>query len=193
MEKNILKILIAGFLLLQILSCKAQQQQYPINTMPFELPPNSYIKDLDNELDPYIGIWSAVYDGKQITLYINKAIKKNFVYRNKTYFKDALIVKYTIKDSMGNILQSTKDSTDDRRNFITNTVINTVSNQLGLYYTGTDCGIGWGNIEIKKLDSARFSWSYYPNSTTVNTVNCPNAINKTIYLPEVENLIFIKQ
>lgn len=91
-----------------------------------------------------------MYEGKQITLYANKVEKKKFDYNNKFYFKDALIIKYIIKDSFGNVLQNTVDNNDDKRNFISNTVVNSASNQLGLYYTGADCGIGWGNIEVGK-------------------------------------------
>ncbi|AZA77815.1 hypothetical protein EG347_09940 [Chryseobacterium sp. G0186] len=187
-----MKINIIIFLLIGSVFCKAQQE-YPINTMPFNLPPNSYIKDFNNELNPYIGTWLSEYNGQQITLYINKVINKNFSYKDKIYFKDAIIVKYIIKNNLGNILQSTIENNDDKRNFISHTVINTASNQLGLYYTGADCGIGWGSIEIKKLNSTQISWSYYPNSTTLNNITCPNVVDTKIYLPETENLVFTKQ
>lgn len=190
MKIKILKLII--FFLIGGIFCKAQQE-YPINTMPFNLPSNSYIKDTNNELNVYVGTWYSVYEGKQITLYANKVEKKKFDYNNKFYFKDALIIKYIIKDSFGNVLQNTVDNNDDKRNFISNTVVNSASNQLGLYYTGADCGIGWGNIEIRKINGNQISWSYYPNSTTLNSINCPNPIDTKVYLPETENLIFAKQ
>ncbi|UCA58040.1 hypothetical protein KB553_13350 [Chryseobacterium rhizoplanae] len=51
-----------------IFSCKAQQQVYPLNTYPENVPVNSYFKDLNNELTSYIGIYRANFQGKEITL-----------------------------------------------------------------------------------------------------------------------------
>lgn len=53
-------------------SCKAQE--YPLNTDPGEIPSNAYLKDMNNELDKYVGVWKGTWDGK--TLYIEfKKIK----------------------------------------------------------------------------------------------------------------------
>lgn len=175
-------------------SCKSQE--YPINTMPMNLPNDSYIKDYNNELDSFIGVFKTLYNGKEITLDISKKIKKKFTRNSSTvsyYYKDALVIRFLIKGSFGNVLQTTLNSLDDEKHFISNTIVLTPQNIVKFYYTGADCGIGWGNIEIKKLNNVQISWSYYPNSTTLDNINCPNPIDTKVYLPETENLVFTKQ
>ncbi|MCY1661419.1 DUF6705 family protein [Chryseobacterium sp. SL1] len=176
-------------------SCKAQQE-YPLNTIPSDIPDNSYIKDYNNELNPFIGIFKSTYNGNEVTLYISKNIKRQFTRNGTTishYFKDALLIKFIIKDSSGNTIQNTVDNNNDNRHFIANTFIMPSQNIAKFYYTGADCGIGWGSIDIKKINNSQISWSYYPNSTAINSVNCLNPIETAIYLPETENLIFTKQ
>jgi len=58
-----------------VFSCKAQQT-YPLNSDYEEIPNNSYIKDLNNELAPYIGTYKANDQGNEITLFITKEDNK---------------------------------------------------------------------------------------------------------------------
>ena len=195
MKNVFLTNIIILVLIFNALSCKAQQE-YPINTMPMNISNDSYIRDYNNELDPFTGVFKTFYADKEITLDISKNVKKRFTRNGLTvshYYKDALIIKFLIKDSSGSILQNTLNSTDEERHFISNTIVLTSKNIVKFYYTGADCGIGWGNIEIKKINSNQISWSYYPNSTSLNSINCPNPINTKVYLPETENLVFTKQ
>ncbi|WP_419495370.1 DUF6705 family protein [Chryseobacterium bernardetii] len=174
------------------ISCKAQQE-YSINTVPSNIPNGSYIKDINNELDIFVGTYKALYNNKEFVININKVVKKNFILSGLNYYKDALVVKYTIKDLSGNILQSTINNANESKHFITNTIVLSQKNEVRFYYTGGDCGIGWGSIRIKKLNNNEISWSYYPNNTTLDNINCPNPIDTKVYLPETENLIFTKQ
>lgn len=53
------------------------QQIYPLNASVENIPRGSYFKDLDGELDPYVGLWKGTWEGK--TLYIQfKKIKYYF-------------------------------------------------------------------------------------------------------------------
>lgn len=185
-------IIIFGFIF-SFISCKAQTI-YPLNTYPLDVPVGSYLKDLNNELNPYIGRWKASHNGKYINIEIIKEEHKSFRLPDKVnyFFQDVLVIKYTIKDSNGNILQSNTSSTNDNdKNFIASISIR--PSGVYMFYTGNDCGIGLGEIIIKKINNTQLSWSYYPKTRSLTTSNCFNLGNIQIYLPVTENLIFTKQ
>ena len=187
--KDILLILIFTM----SLSCKVQQE-YPLNSNLFELPQNSYFKDLNNELNPYIGTYKASFNGKQITLYITKETKKYFDRISYKFYKDVLSVRYIVQNSSGQILQSTQN-----QNFTPDQVLYTIysvvvtNNNVSFTYGGTNCSVGNGSIILKKLNSTQLSWSYYPNDMVFVGNQCPSNLDITIYLPETENLVFTKQ
>ncbi|WP_417431243.1 hypothetical protein [Halpernia sp.] len=87
----------------------------------------------------------------------------------------------------------TTENNNTTRNFISDITFNDASNALVFYYTGTNCGVGWGEIQLKKVSSSQISWTYYPNDTTLTEATCPGNPDLTIYLPETENLVFTKQ
>lgn len=190
--KNIISILI---LLFSFASCKAQQE-YPLNSNPYNLPNYSYVKDINNELNPYIGIYKSCFNGKQITLYIIKEIKRLFDYPQNKYYNDVLSIKFIVQNSAGQILQNTQN-----QNFSANQIQHTIysmgvrshQNSVWLAYGGTNCGVGNGRIILKKLNNTQLSWSYYPNGSTFVGNQCPSNLDTTIYLPEAENLVFTKQ
>ena len=101
-------------------SCKAQQE-YPLSSDQYSLPSYSYIKDMNNELNSYVGTYKASFGNKQITLYISKEIKRLFDYAQNKYYKDVLSIKYTVQNSSGQILQTTQN-----QNFQPNQIENTI-------------------------------------------------------------------
>lgn len=106
------KIIILLLMLINLANCKAQQT-YPLDTDYEDVPALSYIKDLNNELNQFTGIYKANYQGNEITLYITKVehmLKKRLT---KSYYMDALTVKYTVKNSSGAILQDTQYNTQN--------------------------------------------------------------------------------
>lgn len=179
-----------------ILACKAQQI-YPLNTFYEDVPNYSYMKDLNNYLTPYVGTYKATYQGNEITLYITKEDKyfKDYGPNDRKYYQDVLHVKYTVKKiSTGAVLQDNLNPIDPKRNKIIS--IGTYeldNNSVALYYSGTNCGVGWGKITLKKVSSTQISWSYYPNDSVLTNESCPGNPDITIYLPDAENLIFTKQ
>ena len=56
------------------ISCSAQQI-YPLRTH-YEIPENSYLKDTNNELQYYEGIWKTQWNGKITYIYLKKIINK---------------------------------------------------------------------------------------------------------------------
>jgi hypothetical protein len=182
--------LILGMLVM--FSCKAQQV-LPLNTFIDDIPANAHVKDLNNELNPYIGIYKSTYQGKDITLYITKVENKLEESAHKNYYLDALIIKYTIKNSSGVILQDTQNG-NLSKNTISSYRIRSYDNSVILGYEGTNCGVGWGRIFLKKINATQISWLYKPNDLTILPGQCPGNPDLTIYLPETENpLVFTKQ
>ncbi|WP_027384748.1 DUF6705 family protein [Epilithonimonas caeni] len=64
--KNIL--LITAFLFSQYF----YSQEYPLNTSPSDIPNNAYIKDINNELNKYVGLWKGSWNGKTLYLELRK-------------------------------------------------------------------------------------------------------------------------
>ena len=86
-------------------------QTLPLNTILRNIPQDSsYVKDLNHELDPYIGIYKSNFEGNEITLYITKQENKLEKSTGKTYYLDALVIKYIVRNNSGIILQDTQNS-----------------------------------------------------------------------------------
>ena len=187
--KNILFILI---LITSMIACKAQQT-YPYNTDYDQIPNGSYLKDLNNELSPYIGTYKASYQGNEITLFITKQENKNETRPlNKQFYRDALVVKYIVKNSLNNVLQDTYNNNIPNIELYSYR-IRTNQNTIILYYSGTNCGVGWGDIYLKKINATQISWEYRPEDMVLTSENCSGNPDITIYLPEIKDLIFTKQ
>ncbi|WP_299182195.1 DUF6705 family protein [uncultured Chryseobacterium sp.] len=185
--KIITKIIILIGLITIVNSCKAQI--LPLNTALDNIPNNAQVKDLNNELNPFIGTYKANFEGNEITLFITKEENKLEKRVNKQFYRDALVIKYIIKNVNGLVLQDTQNSS---LNQLYSLGTRPYENLVILYYYGTNCGVGWGKVTLKKLNSTQLSWTYNPNSTSVRD-DCPANADKTVYLPETDNLIFTKQ
>ncbi|WP_267406871.1 MULTISPECIES: DUF6705 family protein [unclassified Chryseobacterium] len=170
------------------------QQVYPLNTDFDNVPPNSYLKDINNELNPFSGTYKANYQGKEITLFITMETMKFL--QSLNVYQDILSVKYIIKNQNGVVLQDTQNM-----NFQLNQLKHTIfshgtypnKNVAWFNYGGTNCGVGWGAIELKKLNATQISWEYRPNDIILDSARCPQGADINIYLPETKDLIFTKQ
>lgn len=186
---QIMKQFLAILLLTIIVNCKAQQT-YPLDTDYEDVPALSYIKDLNNELNQFTGIYKANYQGNEITLYITKVehmLKKRLT---KSYYMDALTVKYTVKNSSAVILQDTQNNI---QNDFYSMMSYSQENGVALYYPGTNCGVGWGKVFLFKINPTQLSWEYRPNGKLLDEYNCPGNQDLTVYLPVTKDLIFTKQ
>ena len=88
-------------ILLLILSNSSIAQEtgiYPFHTPPRNLPFGSYIKDLNGELDKYVGLWKGEWNGKTIFLELRK-IKYSF--NNNQYYEDMILGERKIINSNG--------------------------------------------------------------------------------------------
>jgi len=190
--KNMKNIILLTVLVISM-SCKAQE--YPLKTDYTEVPNNSYLKDTNNELDKFLGTYTATFGNKQIKLLITKQIHEYFDRGKYKYYKDVLSIKYII--SNGNVvLQDTKNmsfQSNQIRHTIYSRWVEDNGNTLLSYYGGTNCGVGWGDIYLKKINATQISWEYLPNDIILDDSRCPPGTDITIYLPETKDLIFTKQ
>ena len=161
-----------------------------------DIPNGAYLKDLNNELSLYLGVYKSNFGNNEITLFITKETQKLIHSSSKDFYKDVLSIRYIVKDSSGNILQNTANMSF-QQNQLKFTVysMSTRPTQsiVTLYYGGTNCGIGWGKITLKKLNATQLSWEYEPNGLLIDSATCPPSTDKTVYLPVTKDLIFTKQ
>jgi len=165
------------FLVINFCSCKAQQV-YPLNTYPDDVQPGSYLKDLNNELDFYVGTWKANFQDKTITLSVTKQLHKPFEMLGKNYFQDQLIVRYEIKSTNGTLLESSLNRAftdqNDIKLLIESSGVEASGEILNLLFAGGNCSVGIGDIVLKKINNTQFYWNYYPGTTTRNDISCPS-------------------
>ncbi|EJL75098.1 DUF6705 family protein [Chryseobacterium populi] len=177
-------------LMISSISCRAQN--LPLNTALTSIPNGAHLKDTNNELSPYIGTYKANFNGNEIILFITKQIDKLENSAQKSYYMDALIVKYIVKNSSGNVLQDTQNNNLPNIELYS---IGTRPNQntVLFLYSGTNCSVGWGDIFLKKINATQLSWEYRPDDISLTSQSCPGNPDKTIYLPKTKDLIFTKQ
>lgn len=92
--KQILLIIIS----IVAISCKAQI--YPLNYKD-DVPNGAYYKDLDGELDKYVGLWKGTWNGK--TLYLELRKVKYFYSGNPSYYQDEIQGERKVIASNGNV------------------------------------------------------------------------------------------
>ncbi len=192
--KNIKMKLILIFVIFFLSSCKSQQV-YPLITSINSVPNGSYIKDIDNEYDDFVGIWKASFDNKNITLKISKEYKKYFTFNEIYYYQDILIIQHSITNSNGEILENYITSDIDNSKIIS-VLYSKKTNTAKFQYEGSKCRVGWGRIFLKKQNSIQLLWNYFPQPIVLTNINCPDAYQTDIKinLPhEQKDLIFTKQ
>lgn len=183
------KIIIALSLLISFFQCKGQQV-YELNTYMKDIPQGGYVKDINNELNQFAGTYKTNYQGNEIILYITKVEHMLKERTNKSYYLDALTVRYTVKNSSGVILQDTQNDNSGDFYSIWSAP---QENAVALHYPGTNCMVGWGKVYLYKINATQISWDYRPNSSLLNEKSCPGNPDIKVYLPVTKDLIFIKQ
>lgn len=174
---------------MSLVSCKAQT--LPLNTAFSTIPNGAYLKDTNNELAPYIGTYKANFNGNEIILYIIKEENKLVKRIGKQFYRDALVIKYLVKNSAGILLQDTQNNNIPNI-YIYSTKMKSQDSVI-LIYSGTNCGVGWGDIYLKKISATQISWEYRPDDIILDDSKCPPGTDINIYLPETKDLIFTKQ
>lgn len=173
------------------ISCKAQQI-YPLNTDFRTIPNNAYLKDINNELLPYIGTWKATFDSKEIIIKVDKIENHSVKSGTQIFYRDVLFIRYSIKNSQGIVIKSTLNLPTSQSG-IQSDVTFPNENLVAFTYSGGDCTFGWGDVSLKLVDPTHLKWNYQPEGVILTNLNCPNGADTTIYLPKTPDLIFTKQ
>jgi hypothetical protein len=150
--KNIILIICVLF----TFSCKSQT--YPLRTYT-DVPDDSYLKDIPNELQDYTGVWKATWNNKIIFLNISKETNK--YKQSLNIYMDYLIIKFKVTDTAGNILFDNTNIPDDKAK-INGSGFKELENKYYLGYGDIDLCGKWGLISINFTDltHSKLNWIY---------------------------------
>lgn len=162
--------------------------EVPLTTPMFRIESGTYVKDINNVLDPYTGTWEALWEDKKFTLKIEKIIKKPHTYESGFYYyEDELVGRYAVIDlSNGNVIENNFDSQ------LENVAISSLSlpkdNQFSLFYSVKDeCGYNADLILIGNPLSNQLLYKFFYDDIKVGS-NCRdvNPDEIPIYIPTVD-------
>lgn len=155
-----MKNLIYLIILLLTINCTAQT--YPLRTYQ-EIPENSYLKDTNNELQNYEGIWKTQWNNKITYLYIKK-ISNKYISSIKEY-RDILIAKYKVTDHLGNLILFDNTNSSDDDAVLEGTFFRKQDDKYYMIYSdGAMCARS-GDVLINFTDSTKtkLQWKYMPS------------------------------
>jgi hypothetical protein len=105
-----------------------------------------------------------------------------------------LHIKYIVKNiALGTILEDTQNIINPNNEIISYGTNDLDNNSVSLNYSGTTCGLGNGEIILKKINSTQISWSFDYEPQLLIQGECPNYQGIQVYLPKTSGLIFTKQ
>lgn len=104
------KLITTTLILSNLLIWSQEGVEVPLTTSFYDVPSGTYKKDLNNVLDPYIGVWKGTLNGRQFTLYLDKYERKLFPQSNGDYYYyyycDILIGRYEYLNlNLGTVIQ----------------------------------------------------------------------------------------
>lgn len=181
-------IYIAILFFIAVTSYKAQT--YPLRTFT-DIPQNAYLKDTNNELQFYEGIWKGTWNNKTISITFKKITNKYDDHFK--YYRDYLIGKFITKDSNGQILFDNTAISDDEAK-IEGGKFRKVDDKYSLGYIDSDfCDI-MGYITINFTDSTKsqLQW-YFSDWTDIITPDCPYYNANPFPEPLPKEIILTKQ
>lgn len=168
------KIAILIIIIHSLSSCA--QGTYPLNTM--DVPNNSYIKDIDNELDPFLGTWEGIWNNKKITITFSKIYHRLMPQLGGiNYFEDFVIGKYVIVDlNTGVVLEDTTSITNMDNITIKSHSFARQKNMLRFGYVNKnlyDCGFICSIYIYRDLGNPNIL-TYKFKNPEYNNFECPN-------------------
>ncbi len=161
---------------------------YP-NNDNFNIQDGFYFKDVNNLLDPYVGVWIGNYDGKTLKLDISIQEK---VFGVRIYF-DKLLIKYKITDSNGQDLVNTLNMFDSYKyhmngNFFSDSPLKYYADYTGYEY---ECN-QTGTTVIELIDNNTMSlWVIGDRDIVLG--NCPDGNIHILPTEEANAVVLSKQ
>lgn len=194
-QKDMKKIIFIGCFLLTALSCKAQ-------ILPIEdlrgymdigegIPENiTYIKDVNNLLSKYEGVWIGIYNNKSFELHIEKETK---IYYGTA--EDLLLMRYKITDDSNNIIFNNLDVYDDTDVSIIEGYYMSSAGNYVLNYPNPNapCGLhGEIFIEVTNTNLNQMKLFLAVGYELLNPADCPNGISEQDF-PTDASMTLVKQ
>lgn len=183
--KKLLYIILLSF----TIHCTAQN--YPLRTY-YEIPENSYLKDTNNELQDYVGVWKTQWSGKITYIYIKKVTHKYETSVNE--YRDILIAKYKVTNSSGNLVLFDNTNSSDEDAILNGTFFRKQDDKYLMIYSDRGMCGRWGDVLINFTDSTKtqLQWKYMPRENWIDAecwyYNYPEQPQ-----PLPLNAVFIKQ
>ncbi|MET3018918.1 DUF6705 family protein [Flavobacterium hydatis] len=188
------KIIILSLIIIANLSCKAQQIIPIEKAIDYRLaengiPDNTYLKDINNLLDKYVGTWIGTYDNKTYNFRIDKFVNN---YSGLTK-EDVLLMRYIITNANGTQIENTMTLSDDNYLIIKGDYIQKSTYHLDYVGRESACGqLGTIYIEIlKNSNNTKMKLYLLPEKIMISSSSCPQGISSQI-MP-INQIVLTKQ
>ncbi|REC70276.1 DUF6705 family protein [Chryseobacterium rhizosphaerae] len=189
--KNIVLILI----ILLSFSCKAQsvislEQAYEYSKSPDGLPESvTYVKDINNRLDQFVGTWKGSYGGKNYEFQFIKKI--NFGEYSVKW--DEIIGRFMVKDNAGNVLYNTLNEINDNNTYFWGARLQNRAYEMSFVgnYDCLESGSVYIEIRINNTNEMKLFYSQDKDGI-LNPAKCPN-FNTYVPLLPTETMILTRQ
>ncbi|MPS64204.1 DUF6705 family protein [Chryseobacterium sp.] len=188
----ILKYYLLLFILFTV-SCKSQTvsletaAQCMQENPPFPCPNFTYVKDINNSLNKYVGTWEGSLNGKN---YEFKFIKKENV--GEDIKDDRLIGRLRITDSNGNIIYNSFTEADDDKTHFFGTNFQPDLKAYIVYFHGPSIGCAeYGDVylRIQPTTPDQMTAIMIPDNDTTIEGKCPINFQPTIPYEQLIHLI----
>lgn len=154
-----------SLLILIIISigCNAQQQIIPFGTRGWPVE-GAYYKDINNELDPYIGTWKGTFYNKKFTITFSKYKGYNSL---GNYYEDRLAGKYKMQDANGNELYSTYSLSNDKAKVTSLGFVEQTNKTKLRFLFGDLCIEGEIHLSFDNAQKTQMHWKYFTKQTLI--------------------------
>ncbi len=147
----------------------------------------TYVKDINNVLNKYVGTWKGIYNSKNFEFRI---VKYTTPYIDN-FKEDILLMRYKITNGSSTVENTL--SLGNTNNLVINGIRMTANGGYILYYSGPNSNCGQAGdiyISISSLGSNKMNLLFVPARDLLNEAECPNDIN---YIMPLDPIVLTKQ
>ena len=181
-------IVITAILILASNGINAQFPIYPLDTSPYFIEDEAYLKDTDNELNKYEGTWAFSQNGINMTIKLDKILWYKDIPK---YYKDVVNGNYKLIENGVVIYDDLSDSVSDVSNIIGSTLSNDDQYYILTFWDRQNCDItGTIRIKIDANNPDILHWQMYNDEQGVIFLSdCPQAADPDFDLSLPKNMI----
>ena len=187
-------VLILILLCTVLISCKAQiipienRSDYPDE---HEFADGTYFKDVNGVLANLHGHWKYLDapDGKELDIYISQ-MPPEIIWGIK---RDGIILRYTLRDSSGDIIFSTVDLPEDSPYVSSGGSFLSNKSSFSVYYQGEESSCGQNGLlyfAVYSTDNNKMGFGYSVEDER-DIFNCPDGVDQV--MPFGETIIMERQ